>query len=120
MARDHRRLRMFQLADSLVVAVYRVTSGFPIEERYSLQSQLRRAALSVATNIVEGSARRTTREYVNFLNVANGSAAETLYLLTIAHKLGLITTGDCAPLTEQYSEVARGLQTMITTLSTCE
>lgn len=116
MARDHRKLRVFQLADALVVDIYRATTGFPFDERYGLQAQLRRAALSVASNIVEGAARRTTREYVNFLNIANGSAAETLYLLSVACRLQFIEPSDVIPLSKQYSEVTRGLQAMIHSL----
>ena len=107
---------MFQLADASVLAVYRVTRAFPADERYTIQAHLRRAALSVVLNIVEGSARRSTREYVNFLNIANGSAAEACYLLSLAHRLGFVRELDSAPLLEQYSEICRGLQTMIHTL----
>jgi four helix bundle protein len=113
MARDHRKLRVFQLADALVPAIYDVTSTFPSEERFGLQMQLRRAAISVATNIVEGSARRSTREYVNFLNMANGSAAEALYLIDLAHRLTMLRDGDRARLVTQYSQVSRGLQAMM-------
>jgi four helix bundle protein len=116
LSRDHRKLRVFQHADALAVEVYHVTSPFPSEERYGLQAQVRRAAVSVAVNIVEGSARRTTREYVHFLNVANGSAAETLYLLSLAHRLSFLPARDFDPLRERYSEVLRGLQSMIRTL----
>jgi four helix bundle protein len=69
------------LADQLVVEVYRISSEFPASERFGLQAQLRRAAVSVATNIVEGSARRTAREYANFLNIATASSAEAQYLI---------------------------------------
>jgi four helix bundle protein len=93
--------------------------AFPFDERYGLQAQLRRSALSVASNIVEGSARRSTREYVNFLNIANGSAAETLYLLSVARRLELLQHSDFNPLSERYSEVTRGLQAMIHTLERC-
>ena len=72
MSRDHRKLRVFTLADCLVVDVYRASSGFPASERYGLQSQLRKAAVSSAVNIVEGSARRTDAEYLHFLNIALG------------------------------------------------
>jgi len=80
---------------------------------------LRRAALSVPSNIVEGSARRTTRDYVNFLNVANGSSAEALYLLDVARRLSFIPEREHTLLSERYAAVTRGLQAMIQTLA-CE
>ena len=112
-ARDHRKLRVFVLADALVVDVYHASRAFPAEERFGLQSQLRRAALSVTLNIVEGSARRSTREYLNFLNVANGSAAEALYLLDVARRLSFVPEREHALLSERYTTVTRGLQAMI-------
>jgi four helix bundle protein len=116
MARDHRRLRVFAAADSLVLDVYRVTNGFPAEERYGLQTQLRRAAISTASNIVEGSARRTTREYAHFINVSVGSAAETDYLLDVARRLGYLSSSEQSSLAARYQEVLRGLQSLINAL----
>ena len=62
MSRDHRKFRVFVLADRLVLETYSVTVGLANSERYGLQAQMRRSAISVAANIVEGSARQTTRE----------------------------------------------------------
>ena len=116
MARDHRKLRVFAQADALVIAVYRATATFPQEERYVLQTQIRRAAISAASNIVEGCARRTTREYVNFLNIANGSTAETEYLLNIARRLGFMSAALEADLAKRYKELTRGLQNLMASL----
>lgn len=115
MARDHRKPRVFLLADAL--DIYSASRNFPTEERFGLQSQLRRAALSVAVNIVEGSARRSTREYVTFLNVANGSTAEALYLLDVARRLSSIPERRHLELSERDAAVTRGLQAIIRTLS---
>ena len=104
------------MADDLVVEVYRATSAFPTAERFGLQSQIRRAAVSVAANIVEGSARRTQREYVQFIATANASASEARYLIEVSRRLGFMTTDLAAPLITRYGDVIRALQGLLTYL----
>jgi len=117
MSRDFRKLRVFQLADELLLRVYRSSSGFPPAERFSLQAQLRRAALSTSANIVEGSARRTTREYVNFINIAAGSATEARYLADVAGRLGYLLDEEANELVRRYTELSAQLQALLTALS---
>jgi four helix bundle protein len=88
MARDHRRLRVFHEAHELTLAVYRETRNFPRDEWFGLRAQIRRAAVSIPANIVEGNARRGSGEYSNFLNIARGSASEIAYLIDLASELG--------------------------------
>jgi four helix bundle protein len=116
MGRDATKLRVFEQADSLLLEVYRATSGFPPEERYVLQAQIRRAAISAATNIVEGCARRFTREYLQFLNVANGSAAEARYLLGVSCRLDFLSSSVEADLVGRYTILMKGLQKLIASL----
>jgi four helix bundle protein len=111
--RDHRQLRTFVLADSLVLRVYRTSHGFPAEERYGLQSQLRRAAVSAATNIVEGAARAPILEYANFLRIAFASAVEVAYLLTIVRRLDVALPSDVKHLEAGYDELVRRLKRQI-------
>ena len=104
------------MADALVVDVYQRTSGFPVEERYGIQAQIRHAAVSVPTNIVEGCARRTTREYVQFLGVALGSASEVRDLLDVALRLGFLGQADHNVLEPRYGESVRALHGPIRSL----
>src|SRR5688572_26043699 len=117
MSRDPRKLRVFSFSDALVLDVYRATAKFPSEERFGLQSQLRRAAVSVPVNIVEGCARRSTGEYVHFLNIATGSAAEAQYLLDVSGRLDLLTREEQTQLSIRYTQVLKGLQSLLNSLA---
>jgi four helix bundle protein len=117
MARDYRKLDVFHLADRAVIAVYPVTSRLPDGERYGLVTQIRRAAVSVPCNIVEGCARRGDAEYLNFLNIANGSANETRYLLDLSHRLGMLPAASIEPLQALYTELIAKLTALINALS---
>ncbi len=81
MSRDFKNIKAWQYADDLAVSVYSKTKSFPREELYGITSQLRRAVVSVPTNIAEGASREHKREYLHFLYIARGSIAETEYLL---------------------------------------
>jgi four helix bundle protein len=116
MSRDPNKLRVFHLADALVLDIYKCTKGFPPEERYGLQSQTRRAAVSSAANIVEGCARKSEGEYVNFLNVSAGSACEMAYLLSVAHRLGLLSDADQNDLGRRAAQLAKSLIALISSL----
>jgi four helix bundle protein len=90
--RDHRNLLAFQLADELALLVYRETTGFSKEEMFGLTSQIRRAAVSVASNIAEGCGRSTDTDFLKFLDMANGSLRELQYQISLAHRLDYLPT----------------------------
>jgi len=86
--RDHNKLQAFQLADEAALLIYNLTKQFPKEELYGLTSQMRRAAVSIPSNIVEGCTRETETEYLRFLEIAFGSLRELHYQLSLAERLG--------------------------------
>jgi len=120
MGRDYRTLDVFHLADDVVTRIYTLTATFPDTERYGLVSQIRRAAISVPCNIVEGCARRKTGGYANFISIAAGSANETRYLLEISHRLKMLRGNDWEQLCRHYSELIAKLQALIASLERCQ
>jgi four helix bundle protein len=105
--RDHRKLRAFELADELVLEVYRATKTFPRDEMFGLTSQLRRAAVSTASNIVEGCARQSQADFVRFLDMAFASAREVEYQLSIAARLGYLPAEFATSLNDKVVETSK-------------
>ena len=117
MSRDPYRLHAFVLADDLVLDAYRATRFFPAAERFGLQSQIRRGAVSVPANLVEGCARRTERDYLHFVGIAIGSASEVRYLIGLAVRLGFADGTEGERLKVGYSRVIKALQALVTSLN---
>mgnify|MGYP001822478931 FL=1 len=114
--RDHTKLRAFELADEVAVLVYRVTAGFPREELYGLTSQMRRAAVSVPSNIVEGCARDSQADYLRFLYIAFGSLRELHYQLRLSKRLGFLRNQDSSLLEAKIVETEKVLNGLIRAL----
>jgi len=114
--RDHTKLRAFELADELVLLVYKITACFPKEEIFGLTSQIRRAAISIPSNIVEGCARNSEAEYLRFLNIAFGSLRELHYQLGLAKRLGFIGDQDFSLIEPKVIETEKVLNGLICAL----
>ncbi len=105
--RPHEKLDVWKRAVEFVITIYKNTKNFPTEEKYGLTSQIRRAAVSIPANIAEGSARQTTKEFLNFLSIAQGSSSELETELLIAQKLGYITQEDYFELKNEAEAIGR-------------
>ena len=114
--RDHTRLRAFELADEVAVLIYRVTAEFPGEELYGLTSQMRRAAVSVPSNIVEGCARDSQADYLRFLYMAFGSLRELFYQLSLSKRLGFLRNNDSSLIEAKIVESEKVLNGLIRAL----
>jgi four helix bundle protein len=115
-AKSFRDLRVWQLGKALVLDTYRVTQEFPRDERFGLVAQLRRAAVSIPSNIAEGFNRHHRKEYRQFLFVALGSCGELETQVEVAHELGYIGLGRRQHLLHQLEWEAKMLRTLITCL----
>ena len=118
MGQSFRELAVWQRSIELTVAVYELTSEFPAAERFGLVNQLRRASVSVASNIAEGYGRSTKGEYLLFLGHARGSNSEVETQLVIAKALGFGATRKLQRAEELCSEVGRMLSPMMKSLKT--
>jgi four helix bundle protein len=111
--RDHRKLQIFELADQLVVDVYKHTRGFPSEERYGLVTQMRRCAVSVAANIVEGCGRRTEIEFDRFLDISFGSLREFGYSIDLSDRPGFLAADSRCVLVESQRRASGAMASII-------
>ena len=96
-----------------MIDVYKGTQGFPKDEWFGVRAQLRRAAVSVASNLVEGTARRTVHEYGSFVNVSRASAAEVEYLVMLASELGFLTLTEAGRLQGRCAQLIPQLESLI-------
>ena len=111
--RDHRKLEIYTLSDNLVMDVYEHTRRFPKDELYGLVSQMRRAAVSVPTNIVEGCGRRSEVEFDRFLDIAFGSVREVGYLIELSLHLGYLSDDSRIRLAESQDRASGALAAFI-------
>lgn len=90
--KSYKDLELWKVSMDLVVDVYKISNDFPKEELYSLTSQIRRSVISIPSNIAEGSSRKSTKEFIQYLWIANGSLSEFETQIEIAHRLGYVKT----------------------------
>lgn len=112
---DYRKLRVWEAADALVVAIYRETARFPTTEQFGLRSQLRRAAVSIPSNIAEGCGRNTLPQLRQFTQIALGSASEVEYQLGLAGRLGFLQAAIADRLVAETGEVKKMLAGLLHT-----
>ena len=105
--RPHQKLDAWGKSVDLVVEVYRATESFPNEEKYGLTSQIRRAAVSVPSNIAEGAGRYSKKEFAHFVSNAQGSASELETELIIAHRLGYLSEALFSQLITDLERIGR-------------
>ncbi len=113
MEKPHRKLDVWQMAMDFVTQIYRATESFPREEKYSLTDQMRRAAVSIPSNIAEGAARQTKKEFVNYLHMAQGSLSELDTQLEVARRLQFLSENDWGKLDTVIQRIDKMLTGLI-------
>ena len=114
--KDFRQLKVWEKAHQLALSIYKATKLFPKEELYGLTSQIRRASMSIPTNIAEGCGRKTDADFARFLQIAMGSASETEYQLLLSHDLEFLSKEDYEKLNNDVTEIKRMLTSFMQTL----
>jgi four helix bundle protein len=116
MLKNYKELKVWQKSYQLSLELYKITKGFPGDEKYGLTSQMRRAAVSVPSNIAEGYGRKTTRDYVRSLYLAYGSNCELETQILLSGDLGYIKAQEKEMLQKNVGEVERMLKALIKSL----
>lgn len=111
--KNYKDLIVWQKAHALVLLVYKATKNFPVEERYNLTSQTRRAATSIPTNIAEGCGKFTQRDFAKYLQDAQGSSQEVEYLAFLSYALGYLDSDSYNELNSDVNEVKAMLISLI-------
>jgi len=111
--KNHKDLEVWKEAVELAAICYSATKGFPREEQFGLVSQMRRAAVSIASNIAEGAARASNKEFVQFLYISLGSASELDTQIEIAERIGLGESSELGILQSRANKISRMLQGLI-------
>src|SRR3989304_9973327 len=111
--RPHKRLRLWEKAIELVISVYTVTKGFPLEEQFGLKSQLRRAAVSIPSNLAEGLTRKSRKDKLHFFNISQASLSEVDAQFEISHRLGYLNENEYNAIEQRCSEVQMLLNGLI-------
>lgn len=113
---SYKRLQVYQDGINFVTSIYKNTEKYPKEERFGLVSQLRRAAVSIPSNIAEGARRKSTKEFIQFLYVSYGSCAEIETQLEISKNLGYLMENDIESITRELENISKMLNGLITSL----
>jgi four helix bundle protein len=115
--RDHTKLKAFHLADEVVLLIYQATMKFPREEIYGLTSQMRRAAVSIPSNIVEGCTRKSQADYRRFLEIAFGSLREVHYQFDLSKRLGYFDKQDISSYESKIIEAEKVLSALLRSMA---
>ena len=115
---NFKELLVWKKSIELVTEIYEITSVFPSEEKFGLVSQIRRAAVSIPSNIAEGNARRSSADYIQFLKIARGRGAEVETQIIISKNLGFMNDVKCEELTLKITEIMKMINGLINYLKT--
>ena len=113
MGKPHHNLEVWKRSLSFVTKIYKLTADFPADEKFGMVSQIRRAAVSIPSNLAEGAARNSKKEFINFLHIAQGSTAELETQILISRNLSFVAQSQAHPLLKELEEIPRmivGLQ----------
>jgi four helix bundle protein len=114
---NYKELNIWKRAIKLAVSVYKISAALPTDERYGLTSQIKRAVVSIASNIAEGAGRNTNGEFMQFLGIANGSSFELTTQLIITSELGLLKEEQVTTIINELDEIQKMLYSFMTNLS---